>query len=262
MNSLITILTAVSVIALFGCTPSKESLTKLIEENPEIVFNAIEKNPKAFIDTVNKAAKNAQVEAAKQREMDEQAKIEEEFKNPKKPTIDEKRPIFGKKSAPITIVEYSDFECPYCSRGYDTVKKVREEYGDKVRVIYKHLPLDFHPMAEPAAQYYEAVALQSHDKAEKFHDIVFENQSELKSGKEKYLDSVVKKIGANLSKVKKDMESSIVKERIAADMAEAKKFDFSGTPGFLINGVSLKGAYPFDEFKKVIDRHLEESTQN
>ena len=117
-------------------------------------------------------------------------------------------------------------------------------------------------MAEPAAQYYEAVALQSHDKAEKFHDIVFENQSELKSGKEKYLDSVVKKIGANLSKVKKDMESSIVKERIAADMAEAKKFDFSGTPGFLINGVSLKGAYPFDEFKKVIDRHLEESTQN
>ncbi|MCB0355468.1 MAG: thioredoxin domain-containing protein [Bdellovibrionales bacterium] len=258
MKSVLIFISAIFVLALqIGCTPSKESLTKLIEENPEIIFNAIEKNPKAFIETVNKAAKNAQAEAQKQREMDEQTKLEEEFKNPKKPEIDTKRPIFGTKNAPITIVEYSDFECPYCSRGYNTVKKVREEYGDKVRVVYKHLPLDFHPMAEPAAMYFEAVALQSHDKAEKFHDMVFEDQSALKSGKEKFLDSVVKKVGANLNQVKKDLNSKMVKDHIAADMAEAKKFEFSGTPGFLVNGVSLKGAYPFSEFQKIIDRHLE-----
>ncbi|MCB9027208.1 MAG: thioredoxin domain-containing protein [Bdellovibrionaceae bacterium] len=233
----------------------------MIEENPEIIFNAIEKNPKTFIDTVNKAAKNAQADAQKQREMDEQAQLEEEFKNPKMASVDDKRAIFGNKSAPVTIIEYSDFECPYCSRGYNTVKQVREEYGDKVRVVYKHLPLDFHPMAEPAAMYFEAVALQSHDKAEKFHNLVFENQSDLKTEKEKFLDSVVKKVGADLAKVKKDLKSDIVKKNIETDMAEAKKFDFSGTPGFLVNGVSLKGAYPFAEFKKIIDRHLETSNK-
>lgn len=260
MKTLSLLFTAIALISLqLGCSPSKESLTKIIEENPEIIFNAIEKNPKTFIDTVNKAAKNAQADAQKQRELDEQSQLEEEFKNPKTASIDEKRAIFGNKSAPITIIEYSDFECPYCNRGYNTVKQVRKEYGDKVRVVYKHLPLDFHPMAEPAAMYFEAIALQSHDKAEKFHDIVFENQSDLKSEKEKFLDSVVKKVGANLAKVKKDLKSDIVKKNIETDMAEAKKFDFSGTPGFLVNGVSLKGAYPFAEFKKIIDRHLETS---
>ena len=67
-----------------------------------------------------------------------------------------------------------------------------------------------------------------------------------------------RKAGADMGKLKKALESSAVKEIIAADMAEARKFEFSGTPGFLVNGVSLKGAYPFDEFKRIIDRHLDE----
>lgn len=258
MKAIALLLSLVFASMMMGCSPSKDSLTRMIEENPEIIFNAIEKNPKKFIDTVNKAAKSAQAEAHKQREEEEKSKLEEEFKNPKKPEIDEKRVIFGNRKAPVTIVEYSDFECPYCTRGYKTMNEVKEAYGEKVRIVYKHLPLDFHPLAEPAAQYFEAIALQDHKKAEKFHDLVFENQGDLKSEKTDFLDRAAKKVGANLAKVKKDIKSDIVKERIAADIAEARKFDFSGTPGFLINGVSLKGAYPFSEFKKIIDRHLEE----
>lgn len=252
-----------SIVAIFAlqmaCAPSKDSLKKMIEENPDIVFNAIEKNPKAFIDTVNKAAKQAQVEAQKQKEEEEKVQFEEEFSNPKQPSIDEKRVIFGNSKAPITIVEYSDFECPYCTRGYNTVKQVMKEYGDKVRVIYKHLPLDFHPLAEPAAKYYEAISLQDHSKAEKFHDMIFDNQGELKTEKEKFLDKAASKVGANMAKLKKDLDSDVVKQRISSDVEEARKFEFSGTPGFLINGVSLKGAYPFPEFKKIIDRHLEKA---
>ena len=184
-----------------GCSPSKDGLKKMMEENPEIIFNAIEKNPKAFIDTVNKAATNARREAQEDAQKAEEDRIEEEFKNPKKPEVNEKRVTFGPKSAPITIVEYSDFECPYCERGYKTVKEVQKEYGDKVRVVYKHLPLDFHPMAEPAAKYFEAISLQSHSKAEKFHDLIFENQNELKRKKEGYLQEAAKKAGANMSKL-------------------------------------------------------------
>jgi protein-disulfide isomerase len=130
-------------------------------------------------------------------------------------------------------------------------------YGDKVRVIFKHLPLDFHPMAMPAAKWFEAIAKQDRKKAAKFHDYVFENQKDLNQGGEKFLKDAAKKVGADVKKAEKDMNSEAVQKQIATDMEEAKKFEFSGTPGFLINGVSLRGAYPAPEFKKIIDRHLE-----
>ena len=253
---LILLLGIAMAIIGFGCTPSSSDLKKVIEENPDIVFGAIEKNPDKFIEVVNKAAREAQSKAREREMKAEEDRMEEEFKNPKTPVISDKRVMFGKSDAPVTIVEYSDFQCPYCSRGYETVKKVLETYPDKVRVLYKHLPLDFHPMAMPAAEYFEAIALQSHSKAEKFYNAIFSDQKSLGEGKEAFLERTARSVGADLAKLKKDLKSSQVAETIKADMDEAKKFDFSGTPGFLVNGVSLKGAYPFEEFKKIIDRHL------
>lgn len=239
-------------LPLVGCTAALE---KAVEQNPDIVFNAIKKNPKKFIDVVNEAARNAQLDARKDEETAEAAALEEEFKNPKKPNL-ENVIFFGNKSAPITIVEYSDFQCPYCQKGYDNLKEVRKMYGDKVRVVYKHLPLDGHPMAMPAAKYMEAIALQAPDKVEKFHDEIFTHQQQLSAKKEDFLKDSAKKVGANMAKLMKDLESEAVSKKIAADMAEAREFSFSGTPGFLINGVSLKGAYPPQFFQKIIDRHL------
>lgn len=247
-----------AVVAVFlatGCT-SKQQIEKVLEENPEIVFQVIKKNPKKFVDVVNEAVKTAQESAREDEAKNEQTRMDEEMKNPKVPVVEEGRVIFGNKNAPITIVEYSDFQCPYCSRGYQTVKEVEKEYGDKVRIVFKHLPLDFHPMAMPAAKYFEAIAMQDPKKAEKFHDEVFANQKDLNQGGEKFLKTMAKKVGANLAKLEKDINSEGVQKRIAADMEEAKKFDFSGTPGFLINGVSLRGAYPVPEFKKIIDKQL------
>ena len=251
-NLLVGVLAA---LTFTGCT-SKQQVEKIIADNPEIVFNAIKKNPKKFVEVVNEAVKSAQEGAREDEAKEEGGRIEEEFKNPKQAVIEDKRVIFGKKDAPITIIEYSDFQCPYCSRGYSTVKEVEKMYGDKVRVVFKHLPLDFHPMAMPAAKYFEAIALQDHAKAEKFHDEIFSNQTKLNQEGEKFLKASAKKVGANLAKVEKDLNSEGVTARIKADQEEAKKFEFSGTPGFLINGVSLKGAYPAPEFKKIIDRWL------
>lgn len=246
---------AVAVLVASGCT-SKQQLAKVIEDNPEIVFQAIKKNPKKFVEVVNEAVKTAQESSREDEAKQEQARMEEEMKNPKVPVIEEGRVIFGNPKAPITIVEYSDFQCPYCGRGFLTVKEIEKEYGDKVRIVFKHLPLDFHPLAMPAAKYFEAIAIQDPKKAEKFHDEVFANQKDLNQGGEGFLKKVVKKVGANVAKVEKDMNSASVQKRIATDMEEAKKFEFSGTPGFLINGVSLRGAYPAPEFKKIIDKQL------
>lgn len=258
MKQLALLLSMIGSVALLsvGCTPSASQLKKTIEENPDIVFAAIEKDPAGFMKVVQEASMNARKVQAEAQAKAEKEAMDKEFKDPKKPKIDESRAIFGPKSAEITIVEYSDFQCPYCTRGYNTMKEVREKYGDKVRVHYKHLPLDFHPEAMPAAKYFEAIALQSTDKAEKFHDLIFENQGELKSGKEDFLKKMAKKVGANMSKVAKALKGDEVSRRVKEDMDEAKKYGFSGTPGFLVNGVSVKGAYPLSHFEKIIDRHL------
>lgn len=243
-------------LALVGCAPTSKQLKEAIEKDPSIVFVAIEKDPEKFFEVANKAAQDAQKRAQEKQFQDETKKRDDEFANPLKPEIDESRVIFGNKNAPITIVEYSDFECPYCTRGYKTVKEVMAEYKDKVRVVYKHLPLEFHPQAMPAAKYFEAVARQDHGKATKFHDYLFENQKELSGKGEEFLKTAAKKVGADMGRLAKDLADESLMKRIDADRAEAEKFGFSGTPGFLINGVSLRGAYPFPDFKKIIDRHL------
>ncbi len=248
-TSLLTLVMAFSFFGM-GCTSSSQ-MEKKLKDNPEILFNTIKAHPKAFLDTINEAVELAKAEMANQA-------MEEDFNNRKEPAIQDGRVIFGPKDAPVTIVEYSDFQCPFCTRGYQTMKQVRDKYGDQVRIIYKHLPLDIHPEALPAAQYFEAIGMQDPAKAEKFHDMVFERQAELGQKKEKLLDELAKEVGADVAKVKRDAKSKEVNDRINADMEEAQKFGFSGTPGFLVNGVAVRGAYPAEHFASIIDRVTKE----
>ena len=255
-NKFVVIFVAALTMVLTGCNIGKDQLKKTLEENPDILTNAIEKNPSQIMEALNTAVRTAQRKQFEDREKEQEKEREAEFSNPKAPKIDEKRAIRGKNDAPITIVEYSDFECPFCKKGYDTVKEVKAKYGDKVRFIFKHLPLDFHPMAMPSAKYFEAIALQSPDKAYAFHDIIYTKQEDLKTKKEEFLKKAAKDVGADLNKLKTDLNSEVVKERIQADMDEARTFGFTGTPGFLVNGVSIRGAYGADEFIKIIEKHL------
>jgi protein-disulfide isomerase len=243
-------------IGLLSCAPNAKQLKEAIEKDPSIVFVAIEKDPEQFIEVVNKAAREAQARNAENAQKEEQKARDNEFQNPLKPQIQEGRAIKGPKDAKVTIVEYSSFECPYCASGNETINEVLKAYPTQVRLVLKHLPLEFQPKSLPAAKYFEAIAMQNEEMAYKFKDLVFQNQSTLRSKGEAFLDEVTKKVGANLAKVKKDLNNPKVMERINADREEARGFGITGTPGFIINGVSLRGAYPFSEFKAIIDRHL------
>lgn len=255
INKFLVIFASALTMVLTGCY-GKDQIKKALEENPDILTNAIEKNPTQIMEALNTAVRTAQRKQFEDREKEQEKERESEFANPKTPKIDDKRAMRGKNDAPITIVEYSDFECPFCKKGYDTMKEVKSKYGDKIRFIFKHLPLDFHPMAMPAAKYFEAIALQSPEKAYAFHDIIYSKQEDLKSKKEDFLKKAAKEVGADMGKLKSELDSDVVKQRIQSDMDEAKTFGFTGTPGFLVNGVSIRGAYGADEFAKIIDRQL------
>jgi protein-disulfide isomerase len=175
-----------------------------------------------------------------------------QMKNPLKPEIETNRIIKGNASAPITIVEYSDFQCPYCAVGAKTMEQLFKKYDGRIRLIYKHNPLPFHKAALPAAVYFEAIARQDSKKASQFHDILFVDQRRLEKG-EQALREIAASLGIDMKILDKDLKSKEVIERIQKDMAEANKFGFSGTPAFIVNGISLPGAYPLQEFIEVIE---------
>lgn len=244
-----------AAILLVGCTSDeklKQQISKILQEDPKVLTDAIEKHPAEFITALQNAAKNAQESMGKMREQEEKKKLEESFEKPLVAEIRSDESIRGPKDAPITLVEYSDFECPFCSRGFTTVMEIMKKYDGKVRFIYKHLPLSFHEQAMISAQYYEAIRLQDEKKAFAFHDEIFKNQGKLKNGTA-FLDASAKKVGADLGKVKKDLNSDAVKNRIEADMKEAANFGMQGTPGFLLNGVPVRGAYPAEYFGTLIE---------
>jgi protein-disulfide isomerase len=232
---------------------SREDLKKALDANPDLVIGALKKADKtALFELMMDAQRDYQMKKQKEEEEKEKSELEAAYKNPYQPVIDDKTRVRGDKSAPITLVEYSDFQCPYCGRGFQVVEAVRQKYGAKVRFIYKHLPLiAIHPFAMPAAKWQEAVAIQSPEKAWLFHDKMFENQSQLG---EDFFKKTVKDLGLDVAKAAKDADSPAVAAKIEADVKEAKNFGFTGTPGFLINGIPLRGAYPPEEFDKVITR--------
>ncbi len=237
-----------------ACTSEKqlkEQMTKVIKENPEVVLGAIDAHPEKFIEALNNAVKKAQEGQGKKREDEEKKQLEESFNKPLTANIRSDESIRGTKGAPIILVEYSDFECPFCSRGFNTVMELMEKYKGKIQFIYKHLPLSFHPQAMITSQYYEAIRLQNEGKAFEFHDKIYKNQGLLKNG-EAFLKKAAQEVKADMKKLAADVNSEAVKKRIEADMEEAAKFGFQGTPGFLLNGVPVRGAYPMNHFEGIV----------
>lgn len=239
------------IVFLVSCT-SKDELKKILKENPEIITETIQAHPEKFIDALNSAVKAAQEGQGKKREEEEKKALEESFNNPLQAEIREDEIIRGNKDAPITLIEFSDFECPFCSRGFSTVMELMTKYEGKIRFVYKHLPLSFHPMAMPAARYFEAIKLQSADKAWAFHDRLYKDQRKLQNG-DGFLKSLAKELKVDMGKLDKDLKSEEIEKRIEHDMAQASKFGFQGTPGFLLNGIPVKGAYPVSHFVNLIE---------
>lgn len=248
-----------AVIALAMLSGCGKIIEREIKKNPNLVFNAIKEDPKGFMDAVNSTRDKMQEIAEKEAQENEAKEMEDAFKNPQMPEIAEGRPVLGAKDAPITIVEYADFACYYCAQASATMQKVKEEYGDKVKVLYKHFPVLGVPASMTASKIMEAMTKVDVEKAYKFNKIVFENQGKLKDPKaEDFLKAEGRKLfGAKFDTILKNANSSEIESIIKADATEASnKFGLRGTPAFNINGVFLKGAYPYEKFKEVIDRHL------
>ena len=163
-------------------------------------------------------------------------------------------PVRGGENAPVTIVEWSDFQCPFCNRVTPTLAKIRDEYGDQVRFVFKHMPLPMHPQAGTAHAASEAARRQG--KFWEMHDRIFANQRDLSI---ETLEGYAASMGLDMDQFRKDMKSEATAKRINDDLKQASSLGVTGTPSFFINGKFLSGAQPFPSFKRAIDKALEKS---
>lgn len=162
-------------------------------------------------------------------------------------------PIEGGSSAKVNIVVFSDFQCPFCSKGAKVVGDIHKKYGSKVKIAFKHFPLPMHKDAPAASEASMCVYDQNKDKFWKFHDIAFANQDKLDM---ESLTKHAKAAGADEKKFKECMDSHKYAEFVKKDLAYGEKLGVRSTPTFFVNGQLISGALPLEAFSEVIDEEL------
>lgn len=166
-------------------------------------------------------------------------------------TVEAKGPSRGPDGAKVTIVEFSDFQCPFCSKAEDSVSQVMEQYAGKVKLVFRHFPLSFHPNAEKAAE--AAMCAEEQGKFWEMHKVLFANQQKLGVDD---LKAHAATLGLDTAKFNACLDGGSKKAIVEADQKAGSEAGVNGTPAFFINGKMLSGALPFAEFKKVIDAEL------
>lgn len=170
-----------------------------------------------------------------------------------------KAPARGKRNAPVVLVEYTDFQCPYCQRGYEIVRhQIMKDFSDKVRWLYKALPLrSIHPWAEPAAVAVACAHQQGEDKFWVLHDALFEKQREISQRNfDDKLKEFIKAAKIDEKRFQACYENKATQDVVSKDLAEAGQLDINGTPAFLVNGHLVSGA-DYDGLKRVIQEALQ-----
>lgn len=164
--------------------------------------------------------------------------------------VDTSGPTRGGKNAKVVIVEFADFECPYCARAHETVSTVLKAYGDKVRIVFRHYPLSFHPKAPRAAE--ATACADEQGKFWELHDSLFETQEI----DEDALVMQARNAGVDEKKFSECLKSGRMAGLVKRDLAAGQQAGVSGTPAFFINGIQLSGARPEEEFRELIDAEL------
>lgn len=234
------------VLFLCPCThvyASNGSDTITEEQIREIVIDVIKKNPKLIYDVLNNYVR-------KEREKNE---IASAFKHRISGIpINKYNPSKGPQDAPIIIIEFTDFQCPFCKRASRTIDELMGQYPGKIRLVFKNLPLtSIHKEALNAAK--AAMAANKQGMFWPYHDMLFDNPTSL--GESLYIRTA-RTLGLDMEKFKKDMKSKQIDKEVQADIKTAKKFGINVTPVFVINGVIVKGAKPLPFFKKIVDTLL------
>ncbi|WP_375772401.1 thioredoxin domain-containing protein [Archangium gephyra] len=238
--------------------PTEEEMKQVFEANKERMEKGatFEKKKAEIVDFLN-GSRRQQRAGEFIESLRSNANIKVTLPEPPKPPVVRKTVAAtgaakGPENAPITIVEFSDFQCPYCSRANESVDQVMKAYPTQVRLVFRHFPLEIHAQAPKASE--AALCAQDQGKFWEMHDKLFANQRALEIPQ---LKGYAKELGLDTAKFNKCLDDGAKASIVQADLADGQKAGVNGTPAFFINGILLSGAQPFEEFKSVIDAELQ-----
>jgi protein-disulfide isomerase len=160
-------------------------------------------------------------------------------------------PAIGPEDAPIHIVVFSDFQCPFCSRHAETIRQLREHYGDQLRIVFRNYPLPFHPFARLAAE--ASMAAQAEGRFWEYHDLLF-------GGTDLSYDTLVgyaQQLGLDLGRFRNALDGGFFGGIVDQDLRDGRAAGVEGTPATFLNGRRMVGAQSLEEFERVIDLLLE-----
>jgi len=172
-----------------------------------------------------------------------------------KPEVTQNDNIQGNSNAVITLVEYGDYQCPHCGHAYPIVKQIQEQFGDKLKFVFRNFPLqNIHELAVPAAVASEAIGKQN--KFWEMHDAIFENQRELNDNSfTKFADQ----LGADVKQFNEDRNDKIILDKVEGDFESGIVSGVNGTPTFFINGIRYNGSWEFSELAATINEIINET---
>lgn len=187
---------------------------------------------------------------AKAEEKDKPAAEKQEPQAASVPAVSDADYYVGNKNAKVVLIEYTDFECPFCLKHFETMKKIKDTYGDKIKVVARHFPLSFHVNAEKAAEAAECAGEQG--KFWPMYDALFAANAAKNMSVVQWKNEA-KKIGLNTTKFNECLDSGKYANKIASEIASGSAAGVDGTPATFINGQLVSGALPFEQFKTIID---------
>jgi protein-disulfide isomerase len=236
-----------------GINPTDEDIAKWYQENTARTGGRPLESIKAQIAELLRNERRTAAEAQLQARLTKERKVEVKFQPYRLTFNNGNAPSLGPENAPVTLVEFSDFQCPFCNRFAPTLKQVREKYGDKVRVVYRQYPIpSLHPFAFMAAE--ASLCANEQGKFWPLHDAMFANQTKLAVAdiKKKAVE-----LGMDQKKFDSCVDSGRFVEQVQSDMAAGVKVGITGTPAVFVNGIELKGgAVAFDVVAAAIDQEL------
>lgn len=169
--------------------------------------------------------------------------------------------IKGNPNAPVTLVEYSDFQCPTCGTYFPILKELSGEFGDRLRIVYRHYPLDFHAHSTLAAQATEAAGKQG--QFWRMHDLIFSQQkdwSERVGSARSVFVGYAQEIGLDMARFEADLDSAEVKQAVEADRRSGDRLGVEGTPTFFLNGVKIQNPRGYNPFKNLIEKVIADAS--
>jgi protein-disulfide isomerase len=249
----------VSLFCLLFCTATACAASQPEEEFARMLRQALKKHPEIVLDLLRDNSESvldiAQQGSNIRRKKNMETQWREDLKQPKSVTI-VNRPALGPANAPVTIIAFSDFTCSYCQQAAEVLDRIIRARPHDVRVIFKHMPYGKDSPARLAAEYFVAASFQNDRAPWLLHNSFFAEPEKLAAEGQNFLAKAAEQAGLDMKKLTADLKSKKVNTIIEEDQADAKKLSVEGTPYFLVNNLTIRGAVPYDLFNAAVDMAL------